>query len=111
MSFQWLQMRITEEKDRRAKESSIFSRLPSALDELRANLVECVEAYNEAFVSDSAKVEMSGSDIHITGRDALAKVSIDPALPGFLIERGSESLSVEVGLLPGDRLFFRDSEK
>jgi hypothetical protein len=111
MSFQWLQMRITEEKDRRAKESSIFSRLPSALEELRVNLGECVEAYNQEFAADRAKVEMSEGAIHITARDALVRVSADTTLPGFRVERGPEIFSIEVGLLPGDRLFFRDSEK
>ena len=39
MSFQWLQMRITEEKDRRAREAQILERLPRALDELHKTTI------------------------------------------------------------------------
>ena len=34
-----------------------------------------------------------------------------PELPGFRIERGEFSLSVEFGLLPSDKLFYMDREQ
>ena len=33
-----------------------------------------------------------------------------PEIPGFRIERGGEALIVEVGMLPSDRVFYRDRE-
>src|ERR1700682_3962854 len=43
MSFQWLQMRIQEEKERRQREANILERLPRALEELHRSLIVCVE--------------------------------------------------------------------
>jgi hypothetical protein len=42
---------------------------------------------------------------------AKVEVSIIPSLPGFRIERGGEPLMIEVGLLPGDKLFCRDQDQ
>jgi hypothetical protein len=111
MSFEWLQMRIAEEKDRRARENAILSRLPSAFEELRANLAECVEAYNQAFEPGAAKLEMVEGAIELAAGDARVEVTIDPKLPGFRVDQRPERLSIEVGLLPGNKLSFRDAEK
>ena len=35
----------------------------------------------------------------------------ETSLPGFRIERGGEPLMIEVGLLPGDKLFYRDKDE
>ena len=42
----------------------------------------------------------------------LAKVEVSavPELPGFRIERGELAMEIEVGLLPSDKLFYRDRE-
>ena len=34
-----------------------------------------------------------------------------PEMPGFRVERGEHSLAVEFGLLPSDKLFYRDREQ
>ena len=51
VSFQWLQLRITEEKERRDREAQILARLPGAVDELRDSLAICVEDYTAAFAT------------------------------------------------------------
>ena len=34
-----------------------------------------------------------------------------PELPGIRIDRGEDSLAVEIGILSNDKLFYRDCEK
>ena len=120
MSFQWLQMRVQEEQERRQREAQILERLPRALEETYRQLAECVEAYAAAFGPESADVHLQASKIRIAVRDqqdgkwqqrAKIEMSIIASLPGFRIERGGEPLMIEVGLLPGDKLFFRDQDE
>lgn len=111
MSFQWLQMRITEEKERAERETNILNRLPSALDELRAALAGCVETYNQAFGEGRATLETVEGTIHIVADGEPVNIGLDPPLPGFRVDRGSERLSIEVGILPGGNLFFREADK
>jgi hypothetical protein len=111
MIFQWLQMRITEEKDRRERENNILNRLPSALEEVRGELAGCLDAYNVAFGEARAVIETAGGAIHVTNGDERVRVMLDPMLPGFQIDRGESKLAIEVGILPGGNLFFRDAEK
>jgi hypothetical protein len=120
MSFQWLQMRITEEKERREREAMIRERLPRALDEAYGNLKICIGDYAQAFGADSAEIHMEGLSIRINVREeidgkmqqfASIEVSADVYIPGFRITRGADQLVVVVGMLPGDKLFYRDSEK
>jgi hypothetical protein len=111
MSFQWLQMRISEEKDRAERENNILNRLPSALDELRTALASCVETYNQAFGDGRATLETAGGAIHVTAGEARVRACLDPLLPGFQVDQGSDRLAIEVGILPGGNLFFRDAEK
>jgi len=119
MSFEWLHMRIQEEKDRRQREALTLERLPTALEELYGILKECVQAYLQAFDPDSIDTVLLPSRIKITAREmrdghwvSIAKVEviIDGAVPGFRIERGDYSVAVEVGLLPSNNLFYRDRE-
>ena len=111
MSFQWLHMRIQEEKDRRKREAITFERLPSALEELHTVLQEGITAYTEAFGSDSVKLALLPSRIRVTTPAVQVDVVIAPEIPGFRIERGDTSLGVEVGLLPSNNLFYRDREQ
>jgi hypothetical protein len=111
VSFQWLQIRITEEQDRAERETNILNRLPSALDELRSALADCVETYNQAFGDGKAKLETVGSAVHITAGEACVKIYLDHPLPGFLVDQGSGRLAIEVGILPGGNLFFREADK
>ena len=120
--FQWLETRISEERERRQKETAILARLPGALEELYRQLAECAKAYDEAFGPDDvAEVSFHSGRIRISAREringrweAIAKIEIvaAPSLPGFRIERGEDDpLLIEVGLLPGDKLCFRHADK
>ena len=109
MSFQWLQMRISEEQDRRRRESEVLERLPRALQEVHQNLQVCVESYRQSFGEQSADLQLMRSRIQIVVREELegqwqqqsaVNVVTVPEIPGFRIERGGEGLIVEVGLLP-----------
>jgi hypothetical protein len=115
-------MRIGEERDRRQKEAAILARLPGALEELHRQLAECVETYNAAFgPEEAAEIAFQSGKIRITTRErkngrweAAAKIEISnmPTLPGFKVERGAEeALLIEIGLLPGDKLFYRNANK
>ena len=120
MSFQWLQMRVQEEQERRQREAQILARLPRAVEETYRHLAECVEVYADAFGPESADIHLQASKIRIAIREeqegkwqqrAKIEMSIIGSLPGFRIERGGEPLMIEVGLLPGDKLFYRDKDE
>ena len=122
MSFQWLSMRISEEIERRQREASILERLPRALDEVHEALSLCVASYREAFGPDSAEIQMSSGRIRVTARDnnnskpqqaGRMDLTTAPAIPGFEIDKGggAEPLIIEVGVLPGDKLYYRDRAK
>jgi hypothetical protein len=111
MSFQWLQIRITEEQERRERERVILERLPLALEELRASLAICVEAYNEAFGADSVTLALEQGALHMIADGGKIEIATDASLPGFRVERGTDPLLIQVGVLPGDKLFYRDGDK
>jgi hypothetical protein len=108
MSFQWLTMRIGEERDRRAREAQILGVLPGALDELQAELSRCVDAFNGEFGAGAAKIERTALGLTISGDGPSVEVVADTELPGFQVQREGSRLSVQVGVLPGDRLFYFD---
>lgn len=110
-TFQWLDMRIGEERDRRAREAEILSKLGPALGELQRILGDCVKAYTAAFGEESATLRRESGAVTVRVADPPGEVRIatDPVLPGFQIEREGTTLSIEIGLLPGDRLFYRDT--
>jgi len=111
MSFQWLQMRITEEKDRRERENNIHQRLPPAFEELRAQLAKCIETYNDAFGAGTASMEGSNGAVRVTSGESSVQVHLDLAYPGYQVDQPSGHLSIEVGILPGGNLYYRDAEK
>jgi len=123
MEYQWMQMRITEEQDRRQREDNIRKRLPRALEELHGSLTECLKSYTEAFGAQAASIQFVSrgtGHIHIEIRDeaegrwsgrAHIDISNDLTLPGFKVERGGEPYLVEVGVLAGDKLFYRDGDE
>jgi len=119
MSFQWFQSRVQEEQERREREAEILTRLPVALEEVYRNLAQCVEAYAAAFGPESADIHLQASKIRITIREeqegkwqqrAKVEMTAVASLPGFRIDRGGEPLMIEVGLLPGEKLFYRDQD-
>ncbi len=120
MAFQWLEMRIQEEKDRREREAKNLERLPSALKELHDYLADCIRSYTENFGTNSADIAMLPNRIRVTVREerdgkwqpvSKVEVACAPEVPGFRVERGEYSLAVEVGLLPSDKIFYRDREQ
>ena len=121
MSFQWLEMRISEETDRRKRETDILERLPGALKELHEALGLCVRSYRAAFGDGAAEIQLLPAKIRVTIRDlrdgdwkqtSRVEVVTDVAIPGFRIDQGTgkDPVIVEVGVLPGDKLFYRDRE-
>jgi hypothetical protein len=119
MSDQWLHMRIQEERDRRQRESLTLDRLPQALEELHDILKGYVSAYKEAFGEESAESAIFPAHIEIMAMEhrggqwqesGRVKVLIAPDIPGFRIERGDYSLDVELGLLPSNKLYYRDRQ-
>jgi hypothetical protein len=122
MSFQWLQMRISEENDRRKREGAIMERLPRALEETHQAIALCVANYQAAFGADAAEILLQADKIRITVRtekdgrrpqNTNVEIVIAPSIPGFQVDRGvgGEPLIIEVGVLPGDKLFYRDRAK
>jgi hypothetical protein len=119
MAFQWLQMRIQEERERRELQARQLERLPDAVQEIHDLLAECVKSYTENFGANSADIVMFPNRIKVTVREMrdgtwqnLSKVEVVcvPEMPGFRIERGEVSMAVEFGLLPNDKFYYRDQE-
>jgi hypothetical protein len=119
MNLQWLQMRIGEEQDRRDREDKVKKRLPTALDELHESLTECVKAYTDVFGPRSAIIHFVSGRMRIEAREEVdgrwvtqSEIAIcnDFKLPGFRIDRAGEPYLVEVGMLAGDKIFYRDGD-
>jgi hypothetical protein len=120
MSYQWLHMRITEESERRKREASTLEKLPQALEEVRGAIEVCVDAYTRTFGPETAQLQVLGQRMRLIVREerdgrweqrSRVDVSVEAALPGFRIERGGEPLEIVVGILPGDKLFYRDADQ
>jgi Zn-finger nucleic acid-binding protein len=120
MGFQWLQMRIQEERERRQREAQILEILPHTLEELNRALVECVESYTGAFGRETADIVMLPTKIKVTMREprdgqwpttSKVEIAMAPAVPGLQIDRGDVSMTIEVGMLPGNKVFYRDREQ
>jgi hypothetical protein len=110
MPFQWLEMRITEERERRQREADLLARLGPALGELQRVLGDCLKAYTEAFGDEAATLrrEAGALVVQVADPPGQLRIATDPKLPGFQVEREGPSLAIEIGLLPGDKLFYRD---
>lgn len=120
MSFQWLQMRITEEKERRERETLILERLPRVLDEVYRDLSACVEDYAAAFGPEAVGIACQAQKILLTVREqrdaawektAWVEITILPKLPGLHIDRNGNPLDIQVGLLPGEKVSYKDGEE
>jgi len=118
--FQWLRMRITEERERREREALILERLPIATSDLLENLTSCIAAYNEAFGADLVDMRHDPPHYYISVRDfecgqwldrAQIEIFADPAVPGFQIDRAGAQLVIEVNVLTGDKVIYRDRER
>jgi hypothetical protein len=120
MPFQWLQMRIQEETERRELQAKHVERMPAALQEIHGYLAQCIQAYTENFGADSASIALLPDRVQVTVREErdgkwqrLSKVEVIsvPDMPGFRVERGEFSMAVEFGLLPNDKLFYLNREQ
>ncbi len=120
MSYQWLEMRITEERDRRARLAELHRRLPLAFEELHRALAGCIAAYREAFGADAAQIQVDGLKVRVAVCEEqegewreIKSVGIAalPSIPGFHVERGAAPYLIEIGLLPGDKFSYRDCEE
>ena len=120
MSFQWLQMRIAEENERRQREAQTLDRLPSVMDEVHHAIAECVETYAQAFGPESIELSFFLHKVRVTVRElkegkwekaAKIEVTARPKPPSLHIDRGGDAIDIEVGLLPGDKVFYKDGEK
>jgi hypothetical protein len=111
MPFQWLDMRITEERERRERETEILSRLGPALSDLQRILGDCLKAYTDAFGEDSAALrrEIGALTVRVADPPGQVRITTDSKLPGFQVERDGATLSIELGLLPDGRLYYRDT--
>src|SRR6516165_7401474 len=98
MAFPWLAMRISEERDRRERETEILSRLGPALGEMQRILGDCLKAYTDAFGEDSATLrrELGGLTVRVSNPTGQVRVSTDSKLPGFQVEREGTTLSYEI---------------
>src|SRR5580700_10753753 len=82
--------------------------MPRALKELRETLTLCVTTYNEAFGADAAGFLEDQDAIHINAGEGKIDIVIDPTLPGFRVAHVAGQLLIEVGMLPGDKIFYKD---
>jgi hypothetical protein len=109
MAYQWLTMRIGEEKDRRDRETHILAMLPGAVNELHGSLSACIDAVNAAFTDAGAGVSKNDSGMRATAAGGSVDIVIDLELPGFQVRRADgPGLSVRVGVLPGEKLYYFD---
>jgi hypothetical protein len=109
MSFQWLTMRIGEEKDRRAREAQILGRLPGAIDDLQRHLSTCIDEFAAAFGQDVARIAKTDRGLEVSAGAAGVEVVTDQELPGFQVRHTESTLAVQVGVLPGGKLFYFDA--
>ena len=107
MAFQWLQMRIQEETERRERQAKNQERLPDALRDLHGHLAECIQDYTASFGCNSAEIVLLPDRIKVTVREeregkwqALCKAEVIsvPDMPGFRVECGEYSVAVELDL-------------
>lgn len=110
MSFQWLQLRIGEEKERRDREAQVLARLPRAIDEIEQNLAECIQDFGGELGGDTARVTRDGLNLQAYGDGGTVEVAAVLELPGIEIRRGGAARQVKVGVLPGDKVFYLDVE-
>lgn len=121
MAFQWLQMRIDEEQERRQREEKTLEMLPGALQDLNAQLGECIESFRAAFGAESVDIQFYAGKIRIKVNEqrngkwepaTSVDVSAVPSLPGFKVERREgDPLLIDIGLLPGNKLFYRYADQ
>ena len=113
-------MRISEENERRQKEALTLDRLPRIMDEVNSAISECTEAYRQAFGKESVDLSYFLHKIRLTVREqkegkwekaARVEVSTLTKPPSLHIDRNGDVIDIEVGVLPGDKVFYKDGEK
>jgi len=86
---------------------------------LHTDLKGCTNEYQEAFGPESVEISAHLSRIRVTVREkregkweptSKIEIHVDTALPGFQADCPGGPLSIEVGMLPGDKIFYRDAK-
>ena len=120
MTIEWLRMRIQEEQERRKREEQTLHRLPLAMEELHELVKDCLADYTAAFGAESAEIAHRPGRLKIIAREQqngkwqdVSQVDVIAVqdLPGIRVERGESSVAIQIGLLPNDKLFYRDCEQ
>ncbi|HUB79832.1 MAG TPA: hypothetical protein VMB03_13590 [Bryobacteraceae bacterium] len=120
MPYQWLEMRITEESDRRRKEADTLERLPRVMDEVHHAIAGCVEAYAAAFGKESIELSYFLRKLRITLREqkegkweksGKIEITTIPKPPSIHIDRNGDVFDIAVGLLSEDKIYYKDGEK
>ena len=120
MTFQWLEMRISEENDRRLREAQILDRLPAVMDEVHRAIADCVESYAAAFGKEAIELSYFLHKIRVTIREQkegkwekIANVEVKSVTkpPSVHIDRNGDVLDIDVGVLDGDKIFYKDGDK
>jgi hypothetical protein len=120
MTVQWLEMRITEENDRRRKEAATLERLPGVMDDVHGAIAECAEAYAAAFGKEAIELTYFLHKVRLTVREqkegkweksANVEIKTVTKPPSLHIDRNGDMLVIELGLLPGEKIFYKDGEK
>jgi hypothetical protein len=88
---------------------------------VRQALANCIENYTGAFGSETAQIEADKESLKISvfeqkngtwDRQSQVVVTALATLPGLVIDRpGTEPISIVVGLLPSERLYYREEDK
>jgi hypothetical protein len=121
-AFQWLGVRISEERERRRREAEIQERLPDALTDLHDALKLCVDSYCEAFGQGAAQISFPFSKIRVTigeskqgGPGAPAaqqvEITIDAKLPGFTVRQAGKTMEIHVAILSGGKVSYQDGDR
>lgn len=90
------------------------------MDEVHQAIAECVAVYASAFGPESIELSYFLHKIRVTVRElkegkweksAKVEVSALSKPPSVHIDRNGDVLDIEVGLLPGDNIFYKDGEE
>ncbi len=119
MPFQWLQMRIAEENDRREKETltsgtpaRCYGRSARCDLRLRGRILDGIRQGGRRPELLSAQDSPDGprAEGREVGESARVEISTLTKPPGLHIDRNGDVLDIEVGVLPGDKIFYKDGD-
>lgn len=119
MPFQWLEMRISEETDRRRKEADTLERLPRVMDEVHRHIADCAQAYADAFGKECIELSYFLRKLRITLRELKegkweksGKIEVTAVTkpPSLHVDCNGDVLDIEVGILGEDKIYYKVGE-